>query len=174
VVLAQLAHMELARGRSPITTLPTVLRTELILSRFTSLTFSRPHTGGPTITLEEQQGIVDEAHRQWVKVACAAHASIAVRQSIESAATYLNSASTSMRNQFGGSLRRVFMTFALAINKNPARQSVREIQKASFQRALKAGAKIAFAVNASGLAANRQGLITGKKPLNSLPWSNTE
>jgi imidazolonepropionase-like amidohydrolase len=40
--------------------------------------------GGPTITMEEQQGIVDEAHRQGVKVACTAHAGIAVRQSIES------------------------------------------------------------------------------------------
>ena len=42
--------------------------------------------------------------------------------------------------------RGIFMTFALAINKNASRQSVRELQKASFQRALKAGAKIAFAV----------------------------
>ena len=39
--------------------------------------------GGPTITLEEQQAIVDEAHRQGVKVACTAHAGIAVGQSIE-------------------------------------------------------------------------------------------
>jgi imidazolonepropionase-like amidohydrolase len=38
--------------------------------------------GGPTITFEEQQAIVDEAHRQGVKVACTAHAGIAVSQSI--------------------------------------------------------------------------------------------
>src|SRR6266851_8732695 len=39
--------------------------------------------GGPTLTMEEQQAIVDEAHRQGVRVACTAHASLAVRQSIE-------------------------------------------------------------------------------------------
>src|SRR6202163_2334992 len=39
--------------------------------------------GAPTMTLEEEQAIVDEAHRQGVKVACTAHAGIAVRQSIE-------------------------------------------------------------------------------------------
>ena len=125
--------------------------------------------------MEEQQGIVDEAHRQGVKVACTAHAGIAVRQSIESGCDSLELGI----DIDAESIRRIvekgiFMTFALAISKNPARQSVREIQKASFQRALKAGAKIAFAVNASGLAANRQGLITGKKPLNSPLWSNTE
>jgi imidazolonepropionase-like amidohydrolase len=123
--------------------------------------------------MAEQQGIVDEAHRQGVKVACTAHAGVAVRQSIESGCDSLELGIDAE------SIRRIvekgiFMTFAFAINKNPARQSVREIQKASFQRALKAGAKIAFAVNASGLAANRQGLIAGKRPLNSPPWSNTE
>ena len=39
--------------------------------------------GAPTMTLEEEQAIVDEAHRQGVRVACTAHAGIAVRQSIE-------------------------------------------------------------------------------------------
>jgi len=38
--------------------------------------------GAPTMTLEEEQAIVDEAHRQGVRVACTAHAGIAVRQSI--------------------------------------------------------------------------------------------
>src|SRR5260370_21298101 len=51
----------------------------------------------------------------------------------------------------------IFMTFALAINKNPARQSVREIQKASFQKALKASTKIAFGVNASGARGKQTG-----------------
>src|SRR5713226_8530861 len=107
--------------------------------------------GGPTITLEEQQAIVDEAHRQGVEVACTAHAGITVRQSIESGCDSLelgidiDAEAIRMIVDKG-----IFMTFALAINKNPARQSVREIQKASFHRALKAGTKIAFAVNASG------------------------
>src|SRR5207244_4870233 len=37
--------------------------------------------GAPTMTLEEEQAIVDEAHRQGVRVACTAHAGVAVRQS---------------------------------------------------------------------------------------------
>ena len=57
--------------------------------------------GGPTITLEEQQAIVDEAHRQGVKVACTAHAGLAVRHPLNPAATRSSSASTSMRKQFG-------------------------------------------------------------------------
>jgi imidazolonepropionase-like amidohydrolase len=39
--------------------------------------------GAPTMTAEEQNAIVDEAHRQGVRVACTAHAGVAVRQSIE-------------------------------------------------------------------------------------------
>ena len=96
--------------------------------------------GGPTMTLEEQQAIVDEARRQGVKVACTAHAGIAVRQSIESGCDSLELGididAEAIRTIVG---KGIFMTFALAINKNPARESVREIQKASFQRALKAG-----------------------------------
>src|SRR6266853_935613 len=37
----------------------------------------------PTMTMEEEQAIVDEAHWQGVRVACTAHAGVAVRQSIE-------------------------------------------------------------------------------------------
>lgn len=120
--------------------------------------------GGPTITLEEQQAIVDEAHRQGVKVACTAHAGIAVRQSIESGCDSLELGididAEAIRTIVD---RGIFMTFALAINKNPARQSVREIQKASFQRALKAGAKIAFAVNASGAHGKQTGPYHGEE-----------
>ena len=39
--------------------------------------------GAPTMTAEEQNAMVDEAHRQGVRVACTAHAGLAVRQSIE-------------------------------------------------------------------------------------------
>jgi imidazolonepropionase-like amidohydrolase len=120
--------------------------------------------GGPTITMEEQQAIVDEAHRQGVRVACTAHAGIAVRQSIEAGCDSLelgidiDPGSVQMIVDKG-----IFMTFALAINKNPARQSVREIQKASFQRALKAGAKIAFAVNATGAHGKQAGPYHGEE-----------
>src|ERR1700681_1132870 len=120
--------------------------------------------GRPTMTLEEQQAIVDEAHRQGVKVACTAHGDPVVRQSIEAGCDSLelgidiDPESIRMIVDKG-----IFMTFAVAINKNPARQSVREIQKASFQRALKAGAKIAFAVNASGAHGKQAGPYHGEE-----------
>jgi imidazolonepropionase-like amidohydrolase len=120
--------------------------------------------GGPTITLEEQQAIVDEAHRQGVRVACTAHAGLAVRQSIEAGCDSLELGIDIDPN----SIRQIvdkglFMTFALTINKNSSRQSVREIQKASFQRALKAGAKIVFAVNASGAHGKQAGPYHGEE-----------
>jgi imidazolonepropionase-like amidohydrolase len=120
--------------------------------------------GGPTLTMEEQQAIVDEAHRQGVRVACTAHAGITVRQSIESGCDSLELGIDIDPESIKMIVDRgIFMTFALAINKNPARQSVREIQKASFQRALKAGAKIAFAVNASGAHGKQAGPYHGEE-----------
>jgi imidazolonepropionase-like amidohydrolase len=120
--------------------------------------------GGPTMTLEEQQAIVDEAHRQGVRVACTAHAGLAVRQSIEAGCDSLELGididPDSIRMIVDKGL---FMTFALTINKNPARQSVREIQRASFQRALKAGAKIVFAVNATGAHGKQAGPYHGEE-----------
>jgi imidazolonepropionase-like amidohydrolase len=120
--------------------------------------------GGPTITLEEQQAIVDEAHRQGVKVACTAHAGIAVTQSIEAGCDSLELGididSESIRKIVD---KGIFMNFALTINKNASRRTVREIQKASFQRALKAGAKIVFAVNATGAHGKQAGPYHGEE-----------
>jgi imidazolonepropionase-like amidohydrolase len=120
--------------------------------------------GGPTMTLEEQQAIVDEAHRQGVRVACTAHAGIAVRQSIEAGCDSLelniDIDADSIRTVVE---KGMFMTFALTINKNASRQSVREIQKASFQRALRAGVKIVFAVNATGAHGKQAGPYHGEE-----------
>jgi imidazolonepropionase-like amidohydrolase len=120
--------------------------------------------GGPTITLEEQQAIVDEAHRQGVKVACTAHAGIAVTQSIESGCDSLELGididAESIRKIVD---KGIFMNFALTINKNASRRTVREIQKASFQRALQAGAKIVFAVNATGAHGKQAGPYHGEE-----------
>jgi imidazolonepropionase-like amidohydrolase len=120
--------------------------------------------GGPTITLEEQQAIVDEAHRQGVKVACTAHAGIAVTQSIESGCDSLELGididPESIRKIVD---KGIFMNFALTINKNASRRTVREIQKASFQRALQAGAKIVFAVNATGAHGKQAGPYHGEE-----------
>jgi imidazolonepropionase-like amidohydrolase len=120
--------------------------------------------GGPTMTLEEQQAIVDEAHRQGVRVACTAHAGLAVRQSIEAGCDSLELGIDIDPDSIRMIVDKgIFMTFALTINKNPSRQSVREIQKASFQRALKAGAKIAFGVNASGARGKQAGPYHGEE-----------
>jgi imidazolonepropionase-like amidohydrolase len=119
---------------------------------------------GPTMTKEEQEAIVDEAHRQGVKVACTAHGGITVRQSIEAGCDSLELGIDIDPEAIRMIVDRgIFETFALAINKNASRASVRELQKASFQRALKAGVKIAFAVNASGAHGKQPGPYHGEE-----------
>jgi len=119
---------------------------------------------GPTMTKEEQEAIVDEAHRQGVKVACTAHGGITVRQSIEAGCDSLELGIDIDASAIQMIVERgIFETFALAINKNASRASVRELQKASFQRALKAGVKIAFAVNASGAHGKQPGPYHGEE-----------
>jgi imidazolonepropionase-like amidohydrolase len=123
--------------------------------------------GAPTMTLEEQQAIVDEAHRQGVKVACTAHAGIAVRQSIMAGCdslelnTDIDEESARMVAEKG-----MFMNFGLTITKiQAARQNfpMAEMSKASFQRALKAGVKIAFSVNATGAHGKQAGPYHGEE-----------
>jgi imidazolonepropionase-like amidohydrolase len=110
--------------------------------------------GAPTMTLEEEQAIVDEAHRQGVRVACTAHAGIAGRQSLQAGCdslelvTDIDPESIRMAVEKG-----TFITFALYLTKRQAAKQnfpMAEMSKTSFQRALKAGVKIAFAVNAGG------------------------
>jgi len=62
--------------------------------------------------------------------------------------------------------RGMFMDFGLTIQKNnSARQKVPQAQlsKVSFQRALKAGVKIAFAVNANGAHGKQDGPYHGEE-----------
>jgi imidazolonepropionase-like amidohydrolase len=121
--------------------------------------------GGPTLTADEQDAIVDEAHRQGVKVACTAHGGISVPQSIDAGCDSLELNIDTDE----GSLRRIvdkgiFMDFALAINEiQRSRDTVRDIQKATFQRALRAGVKIAFAVNAGGAPGKQAGPYHGQE-----------
>jgi imidazolonepropionase-like amidohydrolase len=121
--------------------------------------------GAPTMTLEEEQAIVDEAHRQGVRVACTAHAGIAVRQSIVAGCdsielnTVNDEESVRMAAEKG-----TFMTFGLTITKLQAQHQnfpMAEMSKASFQRALKAGVKIAFSVNATGAHGKQEGPYHG-------------
>ena len=123
--------------------------------------------GAPTMTLEEEQAIVDEAHRQGVRVACTAHAGVAVRQSIEAGCdslelvTDIDAESIRMVADRG-----IFMTFGLTITKIQAKSQnfpMAELSKASFQRALKAGVKIAFSVNATGAHGKQPGPYHGEE-----------
>jgi imidazolonepropionase-like amidohydrolase len=123
-------------------------------------------TGLPTMTAEEQQAIVDEAHRQGVRVACTAHAGMAIRQSIEAGCnslelvTDLDPGSAQMAAQRG-----TFMTFGLVTSKNSRSPTipVPELSKASFQLALKTGVKIAVGVNATGAHGKQPGPYHGEE-----------
>jgi imidazolonepropionase-like amidohydrolase len=123
--------------------------------------------GAPTMSLEEEQAIVDEAHRQGVRVACTAHAGVAVRQSIEAGCDSLEL----VTDIDAESIRKVvekgtYMTFGLTITKLQAMKQnfpMAEMSKASFQRALKAGVKIAFSVNATGAHGKQVGPYHGEE-----------
>ena len=123
--------------------------------------------GAPTMTFEEQQAIVDEAHRQGVRVACTAHAGVAVQQSIEAGCdslelvTDINAESVRKVVEKG-----IYMTFGLTITRIQAKSQsfpMAEMSKASFQRALKAGVKIAFSVNATGAHGKQAGPYHGEE-----------
>src|SRR3984893_15998255 len=123
--------------------------------------------GAPTMTAEEQNAIVDEAHRQGVRVACTAHAGVAVRQSIEAGCdslelvTDIDEKSVRMLVEKG-----IYINFGLTITKLQAthqRFPMAEMSKASFQRALNAGAKIALSVNATGARGKQEGPYHGEE-----------
>jgi imidazolonepropionase-like amidohydrolase len=123
--------------------------------------------GAPTMTLEEQQAIVDEAHRQGVRTACTAHAGIAVRQSILAGCDSLELNTINDDETVRMVVEKgIFMNFALTITKiQGERQNfpMAEMSKASFQRALKAGVKIAFSVNATGAHGKQAGPYHGEE-----------
>jgi imidazolonepropionase-like amidohydrolase len=123
-------------------------------------------TGLPTMTAEEQGAIVDEAHRQGVRVACTAHAGVAIRQSIEAGCDSLELVTD--LDQEAAELaahKGTFMTFGLVTSSNSRSRTipVPELSKASFQRALKAGVKIALGVNATGAHGNQPGPYHGEE-----------
>jgi imidazolonepropionase-like amidohydrolase len=123
--------------------------------------------GAPTMTLVEEQAIVEEAHRQGVKVACTCTAGIAARQSIEAGCDSLelvgdiDSESVKKAAEKG-----IFMTFALTrIRIIAASQNfpLADMSRASFQRALKAGVQIALGVNATGAHGKQEGPYHGEE-----------
>jgi imidazolonepropionase-like amidohydrolase len=113
-----------------------------------------------TLTLEEDKAIVDEAHRQGVKVACHAWGNVPLRDSIEAACDSielgidLDPESISKMTHKG-----IFLTMEFARGKaleasnlqaTQGKYSILALQKVSFQRALKAGVKIGFGPNYGG------------------------
>jgi len=128
--------------------------------------FIKIWASGPTMTLEEEQAIVDEGHRQGVRVACTAAAGVAVRQSIVAGCDSLELVVDIDQGSIQTIVDRgIFMTFALTrtkINEGAKRSPRAEASKASFQRAFTAGAKIAFAVNASGAHGKQPGPYHGE------------
>jgi imidazolonepropionase-like amidohydrolase len=123
--------------------------------------------GAPTMTLDEEQAIADEAHRQGVRVACTAHAGIAVRQSIEAGCDSLELVTDIDAESVQKVVEKgMYMTFGLTITKLQAQRQnfpMAELSKASFQRALKAGVKIAFSVNATGAHGKQVGPYHGEE-----------
>jgi imidazolonepropionase-like amidohydrolase len=123
--------------------------------------------GAPTMTAEEQNAIVDEAHRQGVRVACTAHAGVAVRQSIEAGCDSLELVTDIDEQSVRMLLERgTYINFGLTITKIQATHQhfpMAEMSKASFQRALKAGTKIALSVNATGARGKQEGPYHGEE-----------
>jgi imidazolonepropionase-like amidohydrolase len=123
--------------------------------------------GAPTMTAEEQNAIVDEAHRQGVRVACTAHAGVAVRQSIEAGCDSLELVTDIDEQSVRMLLERgTYINFGLTITKIQATHQhfpMAEMSKASFQRALKAGAKIVLSVNATGARGKQEGPYHGEE-----------
>ena len=116
----------------------------------------------PTMSQEEEAAIVDEAHRQGVKAACNAEGGEALWESVEVGCDSIELASELDPEAVQAMAQKgTYVTFALYRHQiqedanvygfgeksKPGWYSRVELQKASFQRALKAGVKIAFATN---------------------------
>ena len=99
-------------------------------------------------------------------MACTAAAGVAVRQSIVAGCDSLELVVDIDQGSIQTIVDRgIFMTFALTrtkINEGAKRSPRAEASKASFQRAFTAGAKIAFAVNASGAHGKQPGPYHGE------------
>jgi imidazolonepropionase-like amidohydrolase len=122
----------------------------------------------PTMTLEEETAIVDEAHRQGVKVAGNAHAGLPLRESIEAGCDSIEEGIDIDAEAISKMAKKgTFLGMSLSVVKakeptelriTQGKYSQAEMQKASFQRALKAGVKIPFCPNtgSSGAAHGKQ------------------
>jgi len=116
----------------------------------------------PTMTVEEETAIVEEAHRLGVKAACHTAAGVTVLESVEAGCDSIElavdvDAKTATRMAEKGTFllmdlsnKKAWEPIDLKVSQGKLSQA--EIQKASFQRALKAGVKFAFGANAASSA----------------------
>ncbi|MGO8736502.1 MAG: amidohydrolase family protein [Terriglobia bacterium] len=108
----------------------------------------------PTFTLEEFQAIVDEAHRQHVKVACHAYSGAGLRNGIEAGVDSIEHGleldETSLREMVRKGIYLVPTLYVYEVEPGEdlrateGKTSRARIHEASFRRALASGVKIAF------------------------------
>jgi imidazolonepropionase-like amidohydrolase len=108
----------------------------------------------PTFTLEEFQAIVDEAHRQHVKVACHAYSGAGLRNAIEAGVDSIEHGleldDTSLREMVRKGIYLVPTLYVYEVEPEEdlrateGKTSRARIHEASFRRALASGVKIAF------------------------------
>jgi imidazolonepropionase-like amidohydrolase len=108
----------------------------------------------PTFTLEELQAIVDEAHRQHVKVACHAYSGAGLRNGLEAGVDSIEHGleldDASLREMVGKGIYLVPTLYVYEVEPEEdlrateGKTSRARIHEASFRRALASGVKIAF------------------------------
>lgn len=113
-----------------------------------------------TMTLEETEAIVDEAHRQGVKAACHAYADLPLRDSIAAGCDSIELGVDLDQDSVTRMAREgMFLTMTLSfmkalesvdLERSQGKYSRAVLQKASFQRALRAGIKLAFGSDVGG------------------------
>lgn len=114
----------------------------------------------PTLTLEEDKAVVDEAHRQGVRVACHAWGGVPLRDAIEAGCDSIELGidldPESIRKM---AQKGIFLTMEFSRGKaleaanlqaTQGKYTILAMQKLSFQRALKEGVKIGFGPNYGG------------------------
>jgi imidazolonepropionase-like amidohydrolase len=116
----------------------------------------------PTMTVEEETAIVEEAHRLGVKAACHTAAGVTVRESVEAGCDSIElavdvDAETATRMAEKGTFllmdlsnKKAWEPIDLKVSGGKLSQAA--IQKVSFQTAIKAGVKFAFGANAASSA----------------------
>lgn len=118
------------------------------------------------MTLEEEQAIVDEAHRQGIKAACHAFGGQPMRDSIEAGCNDIEfGVDLDQQSLAKMAQKGIFLTMELTVGKAAEPEELKlsggkfcraALQKQTFQNALKAGVKIAFTPNISSAIGHGQ------------------